>query len=79
VMELGVVLRAMGRAGPHGHRAFSEFVFGQDLRGAEVINEGGYGEGEGVGYNEGESSQPHRSQEPASSCGYLEDDDIEDW
>lgn len=74
--EIGIVLRMMGRHGPHGHRAFSELVFGQDLAGAEVINEG-YGEGD-VNCEEDESSQPH-SHEPASSCGYLEDDDIEEW
>jgi hypothetical protein len=77
-MELGVVLRTMGRHGPHGHRAFSELVFGQDFVGVEAINEAHDG-GEDVGYEEDESSQLHESREPASSCGYLEDDDIEDW
>jgi hypothetical protein len=72
------VLRMMGRHGPHGHRTFSELVFGQDLMGAEVINEG-YDEGEGVGHEEDENSQSRRSHELASSCAYLEDDDIEDW
>ena len=74
---MGIVLRIMGRHGPHGHRAFSELVFGQDLTGAEVIDEG-YSGGDGIHYEEDESSQSH-SHEPASSCGYLEDDDIEEW
>ena len=68
----------MGRHGPHGHRAFSEFVFGQDLTGAEVISEG-YDGGEGIGYEDGEGGQSHGGHEPDSGCGYLEDDDIEEW
>ena len=77
VTELGGMLRAMGRRAPHGHQAFSELVFGQDFSGAEVINEGDV-EGEPVNY-EGESRQSHASPEQATGCGYLEDDDIEDW
>jgi hypothetical protein len=68
----------MGRHGPDGHRTFSELVFGQDLMGAEVINEG-YDEGDGVGHEEDETSQSRRSHELALGCAYLEDDDIEDW
>ena len=72
------MLRTMGRDGPSGHRAFSELIFGQDPTSAEVINEGD-GEGEGVNIKEDDSRQLHTSHEPASGCGYLEDDDIEDW
>ncbi len=75
--ELGGILRAMGRHAPHGHGAFSELVFGQGSARAEVINEGDCEEG--VSYEEGERSQPHTSHEPAVDCGYLVDDDIEDW
>jgi hypothetical protein len=66
----------MGRHAPHGHGAFSELVLGQGPMHAEVVNEG-YCE-ESVSY-EGERSQSHASHEPAADCGYLEDDDIEDW
>lgn len=76
--ELGGMLRAMGRHAPHGHGAFSELVFGQDSVGAEVINEGDC-EGGDVGHEEGERSQSHMIHEQAVGCGYLEDDDIEDW
>jgi hypothetical protein len=76
VTELGGILRAMGPHAPHGHRAFSELVFGQVPMRAEVVNEG---DCEGVSYEEGERSQSHTSHEPAADCGYLEDDDIEDW
>ena len=75
--ELGGILRAMGRHAPHGHGAFSEFVFGQGSMRAEVVKEGDCEEG--VRYEEGERSQSHRSHEPAADSGYLEDDDIEDW
>jgi len=78
VTELGGMLRAMGRHAPHGHHAFSDLVFGQDLLGAEVINEGDV-EGGPISYEGGESSQSHGSSEQATGCGYLEDDDIEDW
>jgi hypothetical protein len=44
---------------------------------AEVVNEGDCEEG--VSYEEGERSQLHTRHEPAADCGYLEDDDIEDW
>ena len=77
--ELGSILRAMGRHAPHGHSAFSELVFGQSsvhVR-AEVVNEGDCEEG--VSYEEGERRQSHTSHEPAADCGYLKDDDIEDW
>jgi hypothetical protein len=72
------MLRALGRHAPHGHSAFSELVFGQGSVGAEVINEGDC-EGGGISYAEGERSQSHTSHEQAAGCGYLEDDDIEDW
>ena len=75
--ELGGILRAMGRHAPHGHGAFSELVFGQGSMRAEVVNEGDFEEG--VSYEEGERSQSHTSHQPAPDCGYLEDDDIEDW
>jgi len=75
--ELGGILRAMGRHAPHGHGAFSELVFRQGSMRAEVVNEGDC-EG-GVSYEEGERSQSHTSHEPVADCGYLEDDDIEDW
>jgi hypothetical protein len=75
--ELGGILRAMGRHPPHGHGAFSELVFGQRSMRAEVVNEGDCEEG--VSYEEGGRSQSHTSHEPAADCGYLEDDDIEDW
>lgn len=78
VTELGGLLRALGRGAPHGHRAFSELVFGQDSMGAEVVNEGDI-EGGTVDYDEGESRHSHTSHEPAAGYGYLEDDDIEDW
>lgn len=68
----------MDRHGQHGHRAFSELVFGKDLIGAEVINEG-HDDGEVVSHEEDESSRLHRAHEPVSVSGYLEDDDIEDW
>lgn len=76
--ELGCVLRMMGPHTPHGHGAFSELVFGQDSVGAEVINEGDC-EGGDVSHEEGERSQSHTIHEQAVGCGYLEDDDIEDW
>ena len=75
--ELGGILRAMGPHAPHGHGAFSELVFRQGSMRAEVVNEGDCEEG--VGYEEGERSQSRTSHEPAADCGYLEDDDIEDW
>jgi hypothetical protein len=75
--ELGGILRAMGRHAPHGHVAFSELVFGQGSMRAEVVNEGDCEEG--VSYVERERSQSHTGHEPAADCGYLEDDDIEDW
>jgi hypothetical protein len=75
--ELGGVLRAMSRRAPHGHGAFSELVFGQGSMRAEVVNEGDCEEG--VSYEEGERGQSHTSHQPAPDCGYLEDDDIEDW
>jgi hypothetical protein len=78
VTELGGMLRAMGRHAPYGHRAFSELVFGQDSMSTEVINEGD-AEGGSVAYEEGESSQFGTRPEPAVDCGYLEDDDIEEW
>jgi hypothetical protein len=68
----------MGRRAPHGHGAFSELVFGKDSVGAEVINEGDF-EGGGLSHEEGERRQSHMSHEPAPDCGFLEDDDIEDW
>ncbi|KAF8496473.1 P-loop containing nucleoside triphosphate hydrolase protein [Russula emetica] len=74
--ELGGILRAMGRHATHGHGAFSELIFGQGSMRAEVVDEG---DCEGVSYEEGERSQSHTSHEPAADCGYLEDDDIEDW
>jgi cell cycle checkpoint protein len=76
--ELGGVLRSMGRHAPHGHGAFSELVFGKDIADAEVINEGDC-EGGGDSHEEGEGRQSHTSHEQAAGCGYLEDDDIEDW
>lgn len=76
--ELGGVLRAMGRHAPHGYGAFSELVFGQDSVGAEVVKEGDC-EGGGVIHEEGERRQSHTSHELAAGCGFLEDDDIEDW
>jgi cell cycle checkpoint protein len=75
--ELGSILHTMGRHAPHGHGTFSELVFGQGSMRAEVVNEG-YCE-EGVSHGESERSQLHTSHEPAADCGYLEDDDIEDW
>jgi hypothetical protein len=75
--ELGGILRAMGRHAPHGHGAFSELAFGRGSMRAEAVNEGDCEEG--VSYEEGERSQSHTSREPAPECGYLEDDDIEDW
>ena len=78
VTERGGLLRALGRGAPHGHRAFSELVFGQDSMGAEVVNEGDI-EGGTVDYDEGESRHSHTSHEQAAGFGYLEDDDIEDW
>ncbi|KAI0292520.1 Rad17 cell cycle checkpoint protein-domain-containing protein [Russula brevipes] len=78
VTELGGMLRAMGRHAPYGHRAFSELVFGQDSMSSEVMNEGD-AEGGSVSYEEGESSQFGTRPEPAVDCGYLEDDDIEEW
>jgi hypothetical protein len=75
--ELGGVLRAMSRRAPHGHGAFSELVFGQGSMRAEVVSEGDCEEG--VSYEEGERGQSHKSHQPAPDCGYLEDDDIEDW
>lgn len=74
---VGGILRAMGRHAPHGHGAFSELVFRQGSVRAEVVNEGDCEEG--VSYEEGERSHSHTSHEPAADCGYLEDDDIEDW
>ncbi|KAI9509328.1 Rad17-domain-containing protein [Russula earlei] len=82
VTELGGVLRGMGRHAPHGHHAFSELVFGQDFVGPEVINEGDDGERRTVDHEEGEGSRAHTSvewPEQVTGCGYLEDDDIEDW
>ena len=78
--ELGVVLRMVDRHGQHGHRAFSELVFGRDSLGAEVINEG-CDDGGVVGHEEDQSSRLHGGggHEPVSGPGYLEDDDIEDW
>jgi hypothetical protein len=70
------MLRAMGRHAPHGHDAFSELVFGQGSVGAEAINEG---DCEGGDPEEGERSRSHTSHEQTAGCGYLEDDDIEDW
>lgn len=67
----------MGRHAPHGHGAFSELVFGQGSIRAEVVNEGD--REEGVSYEEGERSLSYTGHEPAADCGYLEDDDIEDW
>jgi len=71
------VLR-MDRHGQHGHRAFSELVFGRNFIGAEVINEG-CDDGGVVSHEEDESSPLHGGHEPVSGSGYLEDDDIEDW
>jgi len=77
VTELGGMLRAMGRRAPHGHQAFSELVFGQDFSGAEVINEGDV-EGEPVIMKARIGSHMRVLSRP-QGCGYLEDDDIEDW
>lgn len=79
--ELGGVLRTLGRRAPHGHRAFSELVFGQDSIGAELMCEGDV-EAEAVDRDEGEireTGQCHTSNEQATYLGYLEDDDIEEW
>jgi hypothetical protein len=81
VTELGGLLRVLGRRAPHGHRAFSELVFGQDSVGVEVVNEGDI-EGVVIDYDEGGISQPHvghHERVAGPGCGYLEDDDIEDW
>jgi cell cycle checkpoint protein len=80
VTELGGLLRALGRRAPHGHRAFSELVFGQDSMDIEVVNEGDIEEVV-IDYDESEmcQSQLHVSHERVASCDYLEDDDIEDW
>jgi hypothetical protein len=80
VTELGCVLRALGRRAPRGHRAFSELVFGQDSMGIEEVNEGDIEEVV-IDYDEGGicQSQLHDGHERVASCGYLEDDDIEDW
>lgn len=72
------MLRAMGRHAPHGHSAFSELAFGQDSMDAEVIGEGD-GEGRRVYREEVANSESHTRYEQAAGCGYLEDDDIEDW
>ncbi|KAH9060573.1 Rad17-domain-containing protein [Lactarius vividus] len=79
--ELGGVLRTLGRRAPHGHRAFSELVFGQDSIGAVPMGEGDV-EAEAVDRDEGEireTGQSHTSDEQAAYLGYLEDDDIEEW
>ncbi|KAH9177779.1 Rad17-domain-containing protein [Lactarius sanguifluus] len=77
--ELGGVLRTLGRRAPHGHRAFSELVFGQDSIGAVSMGEGDV-EAETVDRDEGGirgTGQSHTSNDQAA--GYLEDDDIEEW
>lgn len=79
--ELGGVLRTLGSQAPHGHRAFSELVFGRDSIGAELMSEGDVG-AEVVDRDEGEireTGQSHASNEQATYLGYLEDDDIEEW
>ncbi len=79
--ELGGVLRTLGRRAPHGHRAFSELVFGQDSVGAVLMSEGDI-EAESIDRDEGEmreTRQSHTSIEQATCLGYLEDDDIEEW
>jgi hypothetical protein len=83
VTELGSVLRGLGRHAPPGHRAFSEFVFGQGSVGIEVVNEGDV-EGVVIDYDEGGTSgrldvTSGHELELAAGCDYLEDDDIEDW
>jgi len=79
--ELGGVLRTLGPRAPHGHRAFSELVFGRDSIGADLMSEGDI-ETEAVDRDEGEireTGQSHSSKEQATCLGYLEDDDIEEW
>jgi hypothetical protein len=79
--ELGGVLRTLGPQAPHGHRAFSELVFGRDSIGAVLMSEGDV-EAEAVDRDEGEIREPgqsHTSYEQATCLGYLEDDDIEEW
>jgi hypothetical protein len=79
VTELGSVLRGLGRHAPPGHRAFSEFVFGQDSVGIEVVNEGDV-EGVVIDYDEGGTSgRLDVTSGHDEGCDYLEDDDIEDW
>ena len=79
--ELGGILRTLGPRAPHGHRAFSELVFGRDSIGADLMSEGDIETGV-VGRDEGEireTGQSHTNNEQAASLGYLEDDDIEEW
>ena len=79
--ELGGVLRTLGSQAPHGHRAFSELVFGRDsIVGAVLMSEGDV-EAEAVDRDEGEIREPGQSRtsyEQATCLGYLEDDDIEE-
>jgi len=75
------MLCTLGPQAPHGHRAFSELVFGRDSMGAELMGEGDI-EAEAVEREEGEIGEAkrlHTSNEQATSLGYLEDDDIEEW
>ena len=76
--ELGGVLRTLGPRAPHGHRAFSELVFGRDSMGADLMSEGDI-EAEAVGRDEGEIRETGQSHTQATCLGYLEDDDIEEW
>lgn len=79
--ELGCVLRTLGPRAPHGHRAFSELVFGRDSMELELMGEGDI-EAEAVDRVEDEireTGQSHTSNEQATCLGYLEDDDIEEW
>lgn len=79
--EVGGVLRTLGPRAPHGHRAFSELVFGRDSIGADLMREGDV-EAEAVDRDWGEmreTGQSHTGNEQAIFLGYLEDDDIEEW
>ena len=71
----------LGPQAPHGHRAFTELVFGRVSLGAELMSEGDI-ESEVVDRDEGEireTGQSHTSIEQATGLGYLEYDDIEEW